>query len=396
MVYFNTSELLKKNGHEVLYFSTQCPDNDHTVFTDYFVSNGDIRQLSFAGRIKRSPSYLYNRIAARNIENLVRDFKPDIAHVHIFYAELSVSILRTLKKLNIPVVHTVHDYRLLCPVNNLIDNEGKICELCMDRHYTHCLQKRCSEGKISQSAMVMLEAYFWKYFINPVDYIDHFIFVSNFSKEKHLSINKAIEGKSSQVYNFTNIPRAPVSTDKGDYFLYFGRLSAEKGIENLLKAFSKNSQFKLKIAGTGKLRELVEQYTLTNPNIEYCGFMTGNELEDLIKKSSFVVVPSVCFENNPMTIIEAFCLGKPVIGSDIGGIPEIVYHGKNGFLFIHDDPESLAAAVEEASGQSAEKYKNLSEAAIKSAAEKFAPEIHYQKLMELYQNLVNRNPENIT
>lgn len=393
MVYFNTSELLKKNGHEVLYFSTHGPNNDHTDYTDYFVSNGDIRELSIAGRIKRSPSYLFNRKAARNIEKLVIDFKPDIAHVHIFYAELSVSILKTLKKLNIPVIHTVHDYRLLCPVTNFIDNAGKVCELCTDRHFAHCLQKRCSEGKISQSAMVMLEAYFWKYFINPVDYIDHFIFVSNFSKEKHISSNSAFAGKSSQVYNFTNIPRTTESAGRGEYFLYFGRLSAEKGIENLLKAFSQKSQFRLKIAGTGKLREMVEQYARNNTNIEYCGFMTGNALKDLIRKSSFVVVPSVCFENNPMTIIEAYCLGKPVIGSDLGGIPEIVYHGKNGFLFNHDDPESLASALEEASGKSNEEYKYLSDSAIKSAAEKFDPEIHYRKLIEMYQNLINGNPE---
>ena len=393
MVYFNTSELLRRNGHEVLYFSTHGPDNDHSEFADYFVTNGDIRELSFAGKLSRSPSYLYNRKAARNIANLVNEFKPDIAHVHLFYAELSVSILRTLKRLNVPVVHTVHDYRLLCPVNNFIDNDGKVCELCRDRHYTHCLKKRCSEGKISQSAMVMLEAYFWKYLVSPVDYIDHLIFVSKFSKEKHLSYNNAFEGKSSQIYNFTNIPVTSEPSEKGGYFLYFGRLSEEKGIDNLLEAFSKKPDIKLKIAGTGKLRNMVEQFTRTSPNIEYCGFKKGNELEDLIKKSSFVIVPSVCFENNPMTIIESYCLGKPVIGSDIGGIPEIVYPGTNGFLFKHDDPQSLASIVEKASGIGETEYKNFSGAAIKLAREKFDPQIHYNKLMELYQNLVNKNPE---
>jgi glycosyltransferase involved in cell wall biosynthesis len=393
MVYFNTSELLRRNGHEVLYFSTHGPDNDHSEFADYFVTNGDIRELSFAGKLSRSPSYLYNRKAAGNIKNLVNEFKPDIAHVHLFYAELSVSILRALKRLNVPVVHTVHDYRLLCPVNNFIDNEGKVCELCRDRHYTHCLKKRCSEGKISQSAMVMLEAYFWKYLVKPVDYIDHLIFVSKFSKEKHISFNNVFEGKSSQIYNFTNIPVTGESSEKGGYFLYFGRLSEEKGIDNLLEAFSKKPDIRLKIAGTGKLRNKVEQFARTNPNIEYCGFKKGNELEDLIRKSSFVIVPSVCFENNPMTIIESYCLGKPVIGSDIGGIPEIVYPGESGFLFKHDDPQSLASIVEKASEISEKEYKNFSDAAIKLAREKFDPQIHYTKLMELYQNLVNKNPE---
>lgn len=395
-VYFNSAELLKKHGHEVIYFSTNNPDNVVTEFARYFISNADIRGLSFFGKIMRAPSYLYNVKARRKIRKLVMDFRPDIAHVHIFYAELSVSILRLLKELNIPVIHTVHDYRLLCPVDSFIDYEGKVCELCQDRRYIHCLLKRCSEGKISQSTMVMLEAYFWKYFVNPIDYIDHFIFVSNFCKEKHLAYNRAYAGKSSHLYNFTKLEDIGDQQIRGNYFLYFGRLSAEKGIENLLTAFTKKAGIKLKIAGKGKLQHLVEKYSGSDSNIEYLGFKTGCELEELIRNSSFIIVPSIWYENNPMTIIEAFSFGKPVIGSDIGGIPEIISHRKNGLLFRHDEPESLYSMLIEADGLSDDEYKKFSDSAIKTAREKFAPEIHYQKLMELYQNLVNRNPENIT
>lgn len=390
-VYFNSAELLKKHGHEVIYFSTKDPNNVDTEFAEYFIPKADIRGLSFFGKIMRSPSYLYNVKAEKGIRKLVMDFRPDIAHVHIFYAELSVSILKLLKKMNVPIIHTVHDYRLLCPVDNFIDNEGKVCELCRDRSYIHCLFKRCSEGKISQSAMVMLEAYFWKYLINPIDYIDHFIFVSNFSKEKHLAFNRAYADKSSHLYNFTKLGDIGNQTIRGNYFLYFGRLSVEKGIENLLTVFKNHPGIKLKIAGKGKLQCLVEKYSRSSSNIEYLGFKTGYELNELIKNSSFIIVPSIWYENNPMTIIEAFSFGKPVIGSDIGGIPEIITNGKNGLLFKHDEPESLYSILMAADGLSDDEYKKFSDSAIKTAGENFAPEIHYNKLMELYKNLVNEN-----
>ena len=390
MVYFNTSHLLKNHGHEVFHFSTADCRNGKSEYDEYFISNSDIRELSFAGKIKRSPSYLYNRKAKKNLELLVRDFKPDIAHIHIFYAELSVSILRALKKLNIPVIHTVHDYRLLCPVTNFIDKNGNICELCKDRHFIHCLNKKCSEGNLGQSAMVMLEAYFWKYFVNPIDYIDHFIFVSNYSKNKHLAFNEDFRTKCSQIYNFTNLSLPDDIVNKGDYFLFFGRLTAEKGVENLLMAFPRVKNHKLKIAGTGTLKGVVEKASIDNPNIEYVGFKTEKELELLISNSSFIIVPSICYENNPMTIIEAFCSGKPVIGADIGGISELIIHGENGYLFKPNDPESLISMIKKAALLSDSEYKQYSVASKKSAQDKFDSEKHYRKLLSLYQNIIKK------
>jgi glycosyltransferase involved in cell wall biosynthesis len=333
---------------------------------------------------------LFNVEASKNLEKLIIDYKPDVAHVHIFYAELSVSILKALKKLNIPVIHTVHDYRLLCPVSNFIDKNGNICELCKDKHFIHCFNKKCSEGNLGQSAMVMLEAYFWKYFVNPIDYIDHFIFVSNYSKNKHLAFNEDFRTKCSQIYNFTNFSAPNDLVNKGDYFLFFGRLSAEKGVENLLKAFSTVKNCKLKIAGTGTLKGVVEKASSDNPNIEYVGFKTGKELELLIRNSSFIIVPSICYENNPMAIIEAFCSGKPVIGADIGGISELITHSGNGYLFKPDDSESLASIIEKAAKLSDSEYIHYSVASKKSAQDKFDSEKHYQKLLNIYQDIVKK------
>lgn len=387
-VYFNTAKLLKSIGHEVAFFSTIDRRNDKVEFDNYFVDNGEIRHLSLLKKIKRVPSYLYNSKASKNLEELVKEFNPDIAHVHLFYAGLSVSILRTLKKLKIPIVHTVHDYRLLCPVKNLLDKKGNLCELCLDKHYFHCLKKRCSEGNASQSLMVMLEAYFWKYFVNPLDYIDHFIFVSKFSKNKHLGFNDIFKIKSSTIFNFTSFNSQSDLLTKGDYFLYFGRLSPEKGIESLLSVFSEKPSYRLKIAGTGPLSDLVEKYTSENSNIEYLGFKNGEDLYSLIKNSLFVIVPSVWFENNPMTIIEALSLGKPVIGADIGGIPELIFQGENGYLFSAGDDQTLNEVIEKAANISDSVYWKYSDASKRFAKKYFEPEKHYEKLLNVYQNVL--------
>jgi len=390
IVYFNTAQLLKSHGHTISYFSTKDSRNELSEFDKYFVPNENIRDVSFIKKIQRSPSYLYNSRAGKSLEQLIIDFKPDVAHIHIFYGALSVSILKVLKKHKIPVVHTSHDYRLLCPVNTFMDKDGNMCELCMDKHFIHCIKKRCSEGKLAQSTMVMLEAYFWKYFTNPVDYIDHFIFVSEFSQNKHIQFNRGYEGKYSKIYNFTDINSTGNLASKGDYFLFFGRLSVEKGINTLLSGFSSRKDQKLIIAGTGPLKNYVEDFISENKNIEYVGFKTGKDLELLIRNASFIVVPSEWYENNPMTIIEAFCLGKPVIGANIGGIPELIKQGINGYVFESGNKQSLESAIDKASAIDKEQYEELSKAAYEFALNNFEKESHYLKLLKIYNDVINK------
>ena len=200
-VYFNTISLLKSKGHDVICFSSKDERNESECDNDLFVPHINIRKLSVFKKIQKVPGYLFNFSAARNLEKLILKEKPDIAHVHLFYNVLSVSVLKVLKKYNIPVVHSVHDYRLLCPVYTLFDTNGEICELCKDRRFYHCLVKKCSEENFFQSAMVMLEAYFWKYFMSPLKYIDHFIFVSSFIRDKHLEFSNKYKNRFSHLYN---------------------------------------------------------------------------------------------------------------------------------------------------------------------------------------------------
>lgn len=390
IVYFNTANLLLSYGHEVAYFSSKDTRNEKTDFEKYFIDVGNIRELSLFKKIKMVPSYLYNFKAAEKIEQLILDFRPEVAHVHIFYGVLSVSILKILKKHNVPVVHTVHDYRLLCPVNTLIDRNGQVCELCKDRHYYHCIKKRCSEGNILQSIMVTMEAYFWKYFLSPVRLIDHFIFVSNFSRRKHLEFNMVFSERYTQIYNFTHFKDKERRVHRGSYFLYFGRLSVEKGIRTLVAAFSNDKNHKLKIAGTGPLKDFVEESAKACSNIEYVGFKKGEDLADLIRNSSFVILPSECYENNPLAIVEAYCFGKPVIGADIAGIPELINNGRDGFLFRSGDRESLEKAIEDSSLIDDEEYDNFSKSVHTFAKMKFDVENHYLNLIKVYNSVIDK------
>lgn len=389
-VYFNTSKMLEENGHDVAYFSAHDHRNIKTDYEKYFIPFDNIRRLSTLKKISKIPGYLYNRKTVRSLEKLLKDFKPEIAHVHLFYAVLSVSVLRTLKRYNVPVVHTVHDYRLLCPVKTLLDINMKVCELCKDRNYYHCFQKKCSDGRSTQSFIVMLEAYIWKYFVSPLKNIDHYIFVSNFIRNKHIEFNSVFKDNNSQLYNFTNFIEQNGVLIQGEYFLFFGRLSAEKGIKTLLSVFLRRKDLKLVIAGTGPLKSYVEETIKTSPNIEYVGFKSGNNLFELIKNSSFIILPSEWYENNPLTIIEAYAFGKPVIGANIGGIPELINDGVNGFIFEPGNKKSLESKLDDARKIKWADYEKFSLSVQAFARSNFDKGEHYKRLLKIYMDAINK------
>lgn len=385
-VYFNTSNLLEANGHDVISFSTLRPENVNSIYSDYFVPYFEHRDRNSIGNIMISGSYLYNRQAYRNLDLLLEKYRPDVAHLHLFYGDLSSSILKALRKHRIPVVQTVHDYRLLCPANALLDSENKICEKCRDKSYYHCAFKRCLEGNFLFSSVLSAEGYVRKYLIDPLDYIDRFIFVSKFAENKHIEFDQRFATKSEHLYNFTDIATGSAKSDKGNYFLFFGRLSKEKGIETLLSAVAK-TEVKLKIAGSGPLQNEIINLSERNDRIEFMGHRSGSDLQELVKDASFIIVPSEWYENNPMTIIESYAAGVPVIASRIGGIPEIVLHEKTGFLFESRDMEGLAAALTHADKITNNLYRSLSTNCREFAHREFSAIAHYDKLMRIFSKV---------
>jgi len=353
----------------------------------------DARKSSWWSRILLVKDYLYNKKVAKGLNQKIKDFSPDVVHLHLFYGTLSASVLKVLNNNKIPIVLTVHDYRLLCPANAMLDRKGRICEKCFRTKYYQCLFKCCSEGNLFFSGVIMLEAYMRKYLYRPLKLVDHFIFVSQFARNKHLEFEPRYALKSSHLYNMNvTVPETPII--KGDYFLYYGRLSREKGILTLITA-AKEANVKLVIAGNGPqepelltcLQKIVNRQPSTD-KILLAGFKSGTDLQNLIVNSSFVVVPSEWYENNPMSIVEAFTMGKPVIGSRIGGIPELVTPD-TGLLFEPFSVESLSEALVRAEGMSTEEYNRLAAGCRKFAEENFSPRAHVDQLLKIYREAIN-------
>lgn len=386
-VYFNTADILRKHGHEVLFFSFDRKENISCEQSPYFVTeNANLPKW------KSLFNYFYNTEAKRKLSELIKDEKPDIAHIHLFWGGISPSILSTLRKNNIPIIHTAHDYRIVCPAYSFKDSFGNTCEACQGKYFYKCTLKRCSKGSLAQSLIMSLEMYFRNVFFNPAKKLNGIIFVSNFSKSKHMQYAPKLANIESLVlYNYSSKVDINVMSSKHkEYILFMGRLSYEKGIQTLIKAFEQIIDIPLKIAGTGpeedEIKKYIKQKGLTN--IELLGYKSGNNLKQLVSKALFVIVPSECYENNPMTIVEANSSGVPVIGSNTGGIPEIIEDRKSGFLFTPRSVEELASVVRYAQNISEIEYKHMSENALIVAKKKFNEENHYERLISFYDQII--------
>lgn len=379
-VYFNMADMLEQAGHEVIFFSCTDERNSTRGINRHFVeANSAVNPAIGAIR------YIYNRKAAQALKALIAEQRPDIAHIHLLWGGLSSSIVKTLKQCNIPIVHTAHDYRMVCPAYTFRNGNGDICERCLDGKYIHCLTNRCSKGKLIQSALMSLESYFRRA-IKAVEDIDGFVFVSNFSYEQHLRGIPALKNKQCIVtHNAIDIPL--VNAEQGDYYLYFGRLSSEKGLLTLIDAFTTLTDLRLKIVGNGDMEEQLRE-AIHTPNIEMCGYMSGDSLRQIVAGAKAIIVPSEWYENNPMTIIEAAAMGTPAIGAHIGGIPEIILQGRTGYLFTPKSVEELATAVNAMESLSTEDYQAMRDECKAFAASAFNTDELYNKIIKLYNSLL--------
>jgi len=387
-VYFDSATLLKENGHEVYFFSLKeelsIPDENDAFFSEAI----DFRESNFVNKVLSVKSFLNNKNASDKLKEYIKINKPDVAHVHLFMGGLTTAILKILKDNNIPIVHTVHDYRLICPSYLFLDGNGKICEKCKSGRFINCFTNKCSDKSLTQSSILAIDAYYRKYIKSPYEYIDKYIFVSKFSYNKHNEYQKGINLKSVVLHNFiSNLEDIKPNNKKGKYFLYLGRLSREKGVDTLINAVEK-AKVNLKIVGNGPLFKRKE--TCQNKNIEFLGFKTGVELWGIIKNACFIVVPSEWYENNPLSIIESYAYGKPVIGSKIGGIPEILKHDKTGYLFDHGNEENLKEVLLYADSKSEEEYEILSKNARNFAESYFNPTKHYKELINIYKEVIKK------
>ncbi|MBM4170594.1 MAG: glycosyltransferase family 4 protein [Ignavibacteria bacterium] len=378
-VFLNTIYLLRSKGNEVVTFSRKCENSSLEYSEKYFLPD-----KSKSNSIER----YYAKQSANLLSYLIENEKPDVAHIHNIHGEITFSILPVLKRNRIPIVASIHGFKYLCPAWVFINGRGQICEECKSGKFYKCFLNNCSQKGKVKSFQLAVESYLRDWLIPYDNYIDKFLFVSNFTQNKFLEFNPSILNKSSQLYNFVTQFDESSKGKHNKYFLYLGRLAYEKGIKTLVDAFKQITQHKLIIAGNGPLEEFVKQNE--NDNIEYVGYKNGNELESLIMNAFFLVVPTETYENNPMTIVEAYSKAKPVIGTNLGGIPEIVQNGKNGFLFEPKNSKQLTDVINKCSSLTNREYSNISENAFMFAKRNFNPENHFEKLIAVYKEILDR------
>lgn len=390
-VYFNTGELLKQYGHEVLYFAMHSSKEEPCDYSEYFVkSQGKKSSLS------TMMTFVYNRNVIRCLTRLINEKRPDVAHLHLIYGGLTSAVIKVLNKSKIPIVYTVHDYRLICPRITLLDRHNKLCDRCRNGHFYHCLVNRCYKGSLMRSAILTVEIIYRNLFYNPLSRVNAFIFVSHFGRQKHIQFEPQYSKVYSEVlYNFLNdnisgLFNNEINTFNG-YYLYYGRLAYEKGLETLIRAFAKYPNLKLHILGSGPLKG--DLYKLVSDlkanNISFCSHKTGKDLFDIVRRAKYICMPSEWYEMLGMTIIEGNSLGIPSIASDIGGLGEIVEEGVTGFKFKSGDIDSLCSAIDKASSVNITVYETLRKNVITSCHAKFDSARHYEKLLEIYHNAIN-------
>ena len=390
-VCFNTGKLLEEHGHKVVYFTLKWPQNNPSPYSKYFPESKETRKGPLR-QVKNLVNYFYHFEAAKKIEELIKVEKPDIAHIHLMWGQITPSILPVLKKYNIPVLFTVHDYRLVCPAYTFRDGKGRICEDCKGKYFYKCFTHTCCKGSKMMSAVMAAEQYFRNAFFNPAKYFNGFIYVSNFAREIQEKYMPAVKTTPNiTLYNFsTSIKDAPKAYPSLKYFLFYGRLSYEKGVKTLLKAFRNVPDCKLKVVGTGPKENELKAFARDNnmQHVEFLGYKRGKELTDLVSNAYFVIVPSEWYENNPMTIIESYSVGTPVIGARIGGIPEIVVNGKTGFQFESGNVEDLRSKINCADQLTAEAYSKLSKGTLNFAHDNLSLENYYPRLISFYKRFV--------
>ena len=381
--YFELAQLLKSKGHTVGFFSMKHEENITTGDAEYFVEEIDLN----TGSKLKALDVIYSQENKKLMAKALEEFKPDIVHINNFQRQLSASIIDAIKKKNIPIVMTAHDLNPICPASIMLYN-GEVCDDCITKGYSQCIKKKCVKGSTLKSTLGVMEKKY--YDIHKVfRKIDCIISPSEFNK------NQLVNGKLKYneivtLHNFVNESERNEYV-LGDYAFYLGRLSKEKGILNLIEAIGDIPDAKLLIAGDGPERERIEAYISEHKldgRITLLGYQNQDSIHKYITNSRFVVIPSICNENCPYSVLEAMEIGKPIVASRIGGIPELIADGENGYLYKADDINELKEKLtlllddDEKVNSFAQKSRELYESY-------YSPDSYYNELIKIYNKVMS-------
>ncbi len=370
----NLEKLLKTHGHEVAVFAMSHPDNLPTPWSKYFPSEVAFRPGK--GLLKAMFRPFGTQEVRTRFTQLLDDFHPDLVHLNNIHSQLSPVIGQIAHERGIKVVWTLHDYKLLCPRYDCMLHDSEPCDACFtDKR--QCLRNKCMKASLLASYIGYKEALKWNRELLS-SFTDKFICPSQFMADSMIKGGFA-EQKIHPLCNFIDVSQCQ-RTDytKKNYYCYFGRLSHEKGTQTLIEA-ANQLDYPLMVIGDGPLRKELEQQSKSH--ITFVGRKDWAELKELVGQARFSVIPSEWYENNPLSVIESLCLGTPVVGARIGGIPELIASGVNGMTFTPKSALDLKEKIKMMWSMPFD-YQTMAQ----QAQYNFDSKHYYDNLLSIYQN----------
>lgn len=368
IVSMNLEQLLRAHGHEVAVYAMQYPENLSSEWSKYWPAN--------MSRLDALTRPFGAKQVIKGFSELIDDFKPEVVHLNNIHTQLSPVIAEIAHQRGIRVVWTLHDYKLLCPRYDCLQNGNSICEECFTDKKS-VLRHSCMKNSKLASVIAYLEAKKWNREKLEQE-TDVFVCPSQFMADK-MAQGGFESNKLRILCNFIDVEKCRRdSYEKGDYYCFIGRLSHEKGVKTLISA-AKELPYKLVVVGGGPLTDALK--AVAHPTVVFVGFKQWDEIKDIVGKAKFSVIPSEWYENNPLSVIEAQCLGTPVLGARIGGVPELIEEGVTGMTFESRNVADLKEKIQTMWNASWNYEQIASQSQKRYSAEKY-----YREIINIYMN----------
>jgi glycosyltransferase involved in cell wall biosynthesis len=383
--YFELIKLLENKGHKIVHFAMEDKRNAPSPYAKYFVGNTELEKPKFSlGELETVGRMIYSFEAKRKVEALIKEAKLDLVHLHNIYHQISPSILGVFRKYNLPVIMTLHDYKLICPNYKLFAKRAP-CERCKKYRYFEPIVQKCIKNSRLAGAICGAETTIHKLCRFYDKYIDLFISPSQFLKDKFVEWGFN-EERIVVLPHFIDAGDYDLESEPEDYFVYFGRLSAEKGLGQLLEVMKDLPEtMKLKIIGRGEEEEKlkVKAKDLKLKNVEFLGPLWGRELKEMVARSRFAVLPAIWYEVFGLSILEANALSRPVIAPRIGGILEVIEDGENGILYEPLNKKELKEKIVWL-WENKDEAKRMGGFGRARVLREYNPEVYYKRLLTIY------------
>ena len=386
VVFLEHNRMFEEIDWQVVPFAMQHGDNFNSSWSEYFADEIEFGQnYSLRKKIISAFKITHSFESAAKIGKLADKLMPDIAHAHNVYHHISPSIFAALKKRNIPTVLTLHDLKIACPAYKMLTHDG-ICERCKEGALFNVVKHRCIKNSLPLSLAIFMESKVQRLLGSYANYVDRFVVPSRFYLEKMVQWGWPRE-RFIHIPNFVDVDAHAYNDKVGKSFVFFGRLGPEKGLETLIRAAAK-ADVELVIVGTGPEEEKLKALAASlKAQVEFAGYCSGGDLHKQIQNARAMVLPSEWYENAPMSVMESYALGRPVIGADIGGIPELIQVDKTGAIFESANVDALALVMQQFKALPDSRIQEMGRQGREWVEAEFTDNRYRERMLALYKSM---------